>query len=85
MACYHPISAWRSTKGISFRETIDANPMRIACGQCIGCRLERSRQWATRLTHENLLHNESAFITLTYDQENIPSDHSLKKNIFKIS
>ena len=27
-------------------------PVLVPCGQCIGCRLEKSRQWAIRCVHE---------------------------------
>ena len=52
-------------------------PVTIPCGQCIGCRLERSRQWAIRLVHENQLHEESAFLTLTYSDKHLPPDGGL--------
>lgn len=51
----------------------------LPCRQCIGCRLERSRQWATRLVHETKFHRNSCFLTLTYDNENLPDNESLKK------
>lgn len=51
----------------------------MACGQCIGCRLERSRQWAVRCVHENLFHEESSFLTLTYDDNNLPYGNTLVK------
>lgn len=44
----------------------------IPCGQCIGCRLERSRQWAVRLLKEMKLHDTSSFLTLTYDDKHLP-------------
>jgi len=44
----------------------------IPCGQCIGCRLERSRQWAIRLLKEMKLHDTSSFLTLTYDDKHLP-------------
>lgn len=49
----------------------------IPCGRCIGCRLERSRQWAVRILHESQLHEESSFLTLTYSDEHLPSSRSL--------
>lgn len=54
-------------------------PMTIPCGQCIGCRLEKSRQWAIRCVHEASLHKNNAFITLTYNNENLPKDGSIQK------
>lgn len=58
--------------------------VKLPCGQCIGCRLERSRQWAIRCVHEASLHKENCFITLTYDEEHIPKDHSLNKRDFTL-
>ena len=52
-------------------------PVEFACGQCIGCRLERSRQWAIRCVHEASLYEDNCFITLTYDNEHLPFDRSL--------
>lgn len=49
----------------------------LPCGQCIGCRLERSRQWAMRCMHESTMHEKNCFITLTYDDENLPNRNSL--------
>lgn len=47
-------------------------PTPIPCGQCIGCRLERSRQWAVRLMKELKLHDRSSFLTLTYHDDHLP-------------
>lgn len=55
----------------------------IACGQCVGCRLERSRQWAIRCVHEAQMHNENCFITLTYNPKHLPKDKSLNVEHFK--
>lgn len=46
----------------------------IPCGQCFGCRLERSRQWANRCSVELQNYNYNYFITLTYDNDNLPTD-----------
>lgn len=45
---------------------------RIPCGQCIGCRLEYSKNWATRCMLEAKEHPQNWFITLTYDNEHLP-------------
>lgn len=57
--------------------------MQVPCGQCVGCRLERSRQWAVRIMHEASLHDENIFVTLTYDEDNLPDDGSLHKEDFQ--
>lgn len=90
MACYHPIQAYRSRSGLtqggkawpivfSPKDGYIDLPIKVPCGQCIGCRLERSRQWAVRCLHESQLHENNCFITLTYNSSNLPSDGSLNK------
>lgn len=74
MPCYHPMDAWRKHGGgITFnrRDGFVDRPLKIPCGQCIGCRLERSRQWAVRCVHEASLHEKNCFLTLTYDDEHL--------------
>lgn len=51
----------------------DEHAFVIPCGQCIGCRLERSRQWAIRISHEASLYDHNCFITLTYMDKYCPS------------
>lgn len=43
----------------------------LPCGQCVGCRLEYSRQWATRCVLEAMQYENNYFVTLTYDDEHI--------------
>lgn len=83
MPCYHPIDAWRSAEGVSHRPTPDFTHFKHACGRCIGCRLERSRNWALRLVHEKRFHEDSSFITLTYDEEHLPPSGSLDVKHFQ--
>ena len=49
----------------------------IPCGNCIGCKLEKSRQWSVRMMHEARYHPENCFLTLTYNDENVPQDFGL--------
>lgn len=44
----------------------------LPCRKCVGCRLDKSREWANRILLEQLYHQESWFITLTYDDEHLP-------------
>lgn len=57
---------------------VDLGDLKISCGQCIGCRVGKSRSWALRMCHENQMHQgDSSFLTLTYDDLNLPEDRSL--------
>lgn len=58
-------------------------PQEVPCGQCTGCRLERSRQWAVRCLHEASLHDDNSFITLTYSPEHLPEHGTLVKKHFQ--
>uniref|UniRef100_A0AAU8B6J0 Replication initiator protein n=2 Tax=unclassified Microvirus TaxID=338099 RepID=A0AAU8B6J0_9VIRU len=46
--------------------------IQVPCGHCIGCRLEYSRQWANRMMLELQYHEDSWFVTLTYDDYHVP-------------
>lgn len=79
MPCYGPLAAYKPPEGpIWFGLPRPGDqPIELSCGQCIGCRLERSRQWAIRCLHESQMHEFSSFITLTYSDEFLPENHSL--------
>ena len=44
----------------------------LPCGQCIGCRLQYSREWANRLMLERQYHDSAIFLTLTYNELSVP-------------
>lgn len=44
----------------------------VPCGQCIGCRLDRSRTWANRCLLELEYHQHAQFVTLTYNDAHLP-------------
>ena len=74
MPCYHPLQGWRKQGGgltFNLRDGFVDRPVTVSCGQCIGCRLERSRQWAVRCMHEASMHTDNCFVTLTYSDEGI--------------
>lgn len=90
MACFHPLSAVKSWNKVNGKYVVqvfgknadgsaDGIPIQVPCGQCIGCRLERSREMAVRSVHEASLHQDNSFITLTYAPEYMPFDGGLVK------
>lgn len=93
MPCYHPLEAWFGRKvggkrQVVFKRSL-ASPgsalksFSVPCGRCIGCRLERSRQWAVRIMHEASQHADNCFLTLTYASEQLPTGGSLQLSDFQ--
>lgn len=92
MPCYSPLKGWLSNevngsgkRSIVFNksEALFSAPVSIPCGQCIGCRLEKSRQWAIRCVHEASLYEDNCFITLTFEDRFVPANGSLVKSDFQ--
>lgn len=92
MPCYHPLLAvkvgvredtgktcLRFLKGVEYKAErhTDDSIIPIPCGQCIGCRLERSRQWAVRCVLESSLYDSNCFITLTFNDVSLNKLNSL--------
>lgn len=85
--CYRPLKGWRArhTNPKSGKRSIVFSldqgyadrPVDVPCGSCVGCRLDRSREWAVRCVHEGQLHEENCMITLTYNEEHLPHDAGL--------
>lgn len=60
----------------SMAEQVLYDYIEIPCGRCIGCRLAYSRQWADRCMLEMREHESTYFVTLTYDDDHLPTvDH----------
>lgn len=82
MPCTSPIDGWQPINGGSLyfgRERPNSRAVTIACGQCADCRLKKSVDWAIRCLHEAHLHDHNCFVTLTYDDANLPESGSLYK------
>ena len=89
MTCYSPLKAYRAHKNSNGKRPLVFNKkasatgeeVEVSCGQCIGCRLDRSKEWAIRCVHEMKYQQEigkqSCFITLTYDDDHLPNPPSL--------
>lgn len=76
MPCFHPLHAYQAStlnsegkRPVIFTNKSGFNPIKLPCGQCVGCRLERSRQWAIRCMHEASLYEDNCFITLTFNDD----------------
>ena len=58
-ACQNPVGI----KDLEFK---------VPCGKCLLCQKKRRSDWSLRLEHEYLDSDSAFFITLTYDEVNIP-------------
>lgn len=88
MPCYYPLIAIRTSTIVDgkrkiifpkgsigsdeYLASIGAERLAIPCGQCLGCRLEYSRQWAIRCYFEAKQYEHNYFVTLTYDDAHLP-------------
>ena len=89
MPCVKPLKGYRSKfvnpktgkRSIVFNANDGYKdlPVDVPCGQCWSCRLSHSREWAIRCVHEAQMHKQNSFITLTYNKEHYPKDHSIHK------
>lgn len=77
MPCYRPVKAFYGNRLPSGKRAIvftsaqaqSCLSLQLTCGTCVGCRLERARQWAIRCMDEASLYPENSFITLTFRPE----------------
>lgn len=85
MPCYSPIRGYRNRDGtIRLRAPVLGEELlELACSSCIGCRVERARQWAIRCMHEAQMHEHNSFITLTYRNADLPLNGNLEKSDFQ--
>lgn len=92
MPCFYPLTGFMAKepnpsgkRSIVFtpqKGYIDV-PITVPCGQCMGCRIDRSRMWAIRCVHEASCHSRNCFVTLTFDDVHCSADGSLKKADFQ--
>lgn len=78
MPCTSPLEGWwskqRNENGkrivvFNVKDALVDRPVSLPCGNCISCRLKKSKDWAIRCMHEADCHEDNAFITLTFSPE----------------
>jgi hypothetical protein len=86
MACFHPQVAWQLDDGtVVFKQAGKVRrELKLPCGGCVGCRLERSRTWMIRVMNEASMHEHNAFVTLTYKPEALPPWGNLNYRDFQL-
>lgn len=80
MSCNKPLTAYQGgaanprtgKRPIYFKWNYGFQKIQVPCGQCMGCRLEKTRQWAIRIENELRMHDGlGIFATLTYDDDHL--------------
>jgi len=70
--------------GVSFVEKGDIKgDIKLNCWRCMGCRIDRARDWTLRIGHESKLHRQNHFATITYNDESLPCPPSLNYSHFR--
>ena len=61
------------TQPVFTRNKFTGDLISVPCGRCDGCLNTRAFRWSKRLEQEMLCHPYVFFVTLTYDDEHLPS------------
>jgi len=80
MACYHPIPAFQDSIGAETKlwPPVGTATLELPCGTCLGCRTDRAIQWAHRARHEASIWKHNCFLTLTYNEKELPANGALQ-------
>lgn len=62
MACLHPMTLKKESGEF----------VTVPCGKCIGCLQRRRNDWSTRLEYELEIASSAWFVTLTYNDKEVP-------------
>lgn len=79
----YPLLIKGSVENMEKKGRLTPHHIRVPCGRCIGCRMNYSRQWAIRISHEAQIHEQEGkpciFVTLTYNDKYLPTNESISK------
>ncbi len=84
MPCFTPLKGYKdpTSGGLTFNKKGTAQTLEVACGQCLGCRIDHRIMWAIRIIHESYLHLDNygnSWLTLTYRDPDECTDEQYKK------
>lgn len=74
MDCLYPMNVKNPKTGLFIT---------VPCGVCISCRIAKVREWSVRLMQEASCWNNCSFITLTYENDKIPTTACGKYTLLK--
>ncbi len=84
MPCFTPLKGYKNivTGGWQYHKGNAAQKLEVACGSCLGCRIDHRIMWAIRIVHEACLHVDNhgnSWVTLTYRDSDQCNDEQFKK------
>lgn len=59
---------------------IEVRGMVLPCGKCTFCKIAKTKEWSVRLLCEAIYWDKKSMLTLTYDDEHLPSGNTLVKS-----
>lgn len=68
--CYAPVQLKKTPK--TLRHQREYRMLKVPCGKCLECKMRRVKSWHVRLMAELKNSTSAHFVTITYDEENIP-------------
>ncbi len=84
MPCYHPLKGYKDiiSGGWTFQQAGNAQNLTVACGQCLGCRIDHRLMWSIRIIHEAAMHLDNSWATLTYRDPSACTEEQFKNRHF---
>ena len=70
---FSPTDAMRYYERIGCLYLMDSNKVAVPCGRCINCQMQKRKDMSVRLAHEASQHENCCFLTLTYNDDNVPT------------
>ncbi len=87
MPCFKPLKGYKNlvTGGWQYHKGNSAQALEVACGSCLGCRIDHRIMWAIRIVHEASMHLDdhgNSWVTLTYRDPSECTDQQFKDRHF---
>lgn len=82
MACFHPVYAVRTESGgvrIGYDSRDAKHRLDLPCGRCVGCLKRKALELSIRGQLEHSLWPTGRMLTLTYSDDTLPADGSLRR------
>jgi len=87
MPCYKPLKGFKDYQsgGLTFDKRKGSQALEVACGQCLGCRVDYRLMWAIRIVHEASMwvdRGGNSWVTLTYRSPEECTDQQYRDGLY---